>query len=361
MSTNSPQDFLNRLHEIGISDLYSEKFTNEERLPRIKLARQKLKHVDRLLKRQEQNVKGRWDARDKEEADLERFELAGYELIGDLVSEIEIELSELEIASQSGTEVPGVFRFGDVLDISREGKKYTFRITDKETLKLEEEVRQHQQRQQEMALAKAEEERQKELEALRLSMVNERQRQIDEMQYVQKSTFIQLEQEQNEILKRAVALIGEGEKEQAADLVAQALELDQNDADAWYMAGYLGDTEDEQLEAFERALALQPDHTRARRSLERLKANQRRQRNNRLFFILLAGATVIVVVGLLLLQSGSSPPPLPTAAQVPSVTATATHSKATIDAMFANATATALATFPNAGIQNLPTNTPSKQ
>jgi hypothetical protein len=71
-------------------------------------------------------------------------------------------------------------------------------------------------------------------------------------------------------IQRAVAHIRAGETEQAKALVQQLTRSAPNNADVWYLAGYLMTDRERKRAAYNRALALDPAHRKAREGLAAL-------------------------------------------------------------------------------------------
>ena len=113
--------------------------------------------------------------------------------------------------------------------------------------------------------------------------------------------------------------------------MAQVLEINRNNADAWYMVGYLADTMEQRVDALKFALKIDPGHDNALQALDTLddrltqkletlqaqkqeileekqEAEEQEQRRNRLrkLTIALAFVVVLTIVGLLIFFA--SPP-----------------------------------------------------
>lgn len=115
MSSYSPQDLLDQLHELKIQGFYSSTLSKTDHANAIKLAKQQLRLVKKRLREEQSEITSRWDGRNAREAAIEKIELAPYSLIDDLVGELEIELTKLENGSQdvSNPISFGNFIFGD--------------------------------------------------------------------------------------------------------------------------------------------------------------------------------------------------------------------------------------------------------
>jgi len=72
----------------------------------------------------------------------------------------------------------------------------------------------------------------------------------------------------DDLVKRAAMAIKEGDKERAKMLVASALQQNQTSADAWYLYAYLTDDRLKRQQALSKALAINPQHQRARQLMQ---------------------------------------------------------------------------------------------
>ncbi|MEO1643697.1 MAG: hypothetical protein AAFR67_00820 [Chloroflexota bacterium] len=72
-------------------------------------------------------------------------------------------------------------------------------------------------------------------------------------------------------LKRAYALYKNGETNQASMIVRGVLREDPQNANAWWLMSHLVDDQDKVIKSLERVLKINPNHTKAREKLTRLK------------------------------------------------------------------------------------------
>jgi hypothetical protein len=72
-------------------------------------------------------------------------------------------------------------------------------------------------------------------------------------------------------LQQAYQLAKSGNRAEAQQIVRAVLSAEPSNADAWYMAGFLADSNDNKIKALERALAINPLHQQARQALSNLK------------------------------------------------------------------------------------------
>jgi hypothetical protein len=115
MSSYSPQQLLDQIHEIGIPELYEERMSEKERKARLKLAKQKLKAVKQRLRAEQTFVKGQYDGRNSGEAYLKRVELMPYELIDEVISRLEVQLTDLDTSLQLDNALPLAPIYGTLL------------------------------------------------------------------------------------------------------------------------------------------------------------------------------------------------------------------------------------------------------
>lgn len=76
-------------------------------------------------------------------------------------------------------------------------------------------------------------------------------------------------------LKQAARLVEMGDTLGAREIVSAVLKADRENPNAWYMAGYLATSPERKRQAYERALALNPQHVRARAALNKLERRAR--------------------------------------------------------------------------------------
>jgi hypothetical protein len=94
--TYSPQELLGQFHEVDIAALFNPDIpTKKERTEKIKIARQKIRLIKSRTKEEQDTIKARWDGRKVGHAQQEKLHLAPYTLILDVISQIEIFISEL--------------------------------------------------------------------------------------------------------------------------------------------------------------------------------------------------------------------------------------------------------------------------
>jgi len=74
----------------------------------------------------------------------------------------------------------------------------------------------------------------------------------------------------HDLLSQGIAAAKAGQREQARDLLMQAIELDERNEKAWLWLSGVVDTTEDRCVCLENVLALNPDNTWARRGLERL-------------------------------------------------------------------------------------------
>jgi hypothetical protein len=68
-------------------------------------------------------------------------------------------------------------------------------------------------------------------------------------------------------LKQVVDMFKAGHKREARRIIAEALQANPNDADAWYIAGQILEESPKKIKAYERALSLNPSHQAAGKAL----------------------------------------------------------------------------------------------
>ena len=68
-------------------------------------------------------------------------------------------------------------------------------------------------------------------------------------------------------LKQVVDMFKAGHKREARRIIAEALQANPNDADAWYIAGQILEESPKKIKAYERALSLNPSHQAASKAL----------------------------------------------------------------------------------------------
>jgi tetratricopeptide (TPR) repeat protein len=73
------------------------------------------------------------------------------------------------------------------------------------------------------------------------------------------------------LLRDAAQQIKLGNRQKAQQITQQLMENDPNNADVWYLAGYLYSSPEKKRQAFERALRLDPAHKKARQALNSLQ------------------------------------------------------------------------------------------
>lgn len=72
-------------------------------------------------------------------------------------------------------------------------------------------------------------------------------------------------------LQQAYQLAKSDNRAEAQQIVRAVLSSEPNNADAWYMAGFLADSSENKIKALERALAINPSHAQAKQALSILK------------------------------------------------------------------------------------------
>lgn len=72
-------------------------------------------------------------------------------------------------------------------------------------------------------------------------------------------------------LQQVAYLLQSGNKEQAKQLLTEVLKIEPNNAEAWYMASFLVDDQAKATQYLERALVIDPSHSRAREALSKLR------------------------------------------------------------------------------------------
>jgi hypothetical protein len=80
----------------------------------------------------------------------------------------------------------------------------------------------------------------------------------------------------NEELKRAAALIKQGEKGQASTILRGVLRSDPQNVEAWWMLSYTFDSTDKATQALERALSLDPAHAASNKRIAKLRGDEPR-------------------------------------------------------------------------------------
>lgn len=101
------KDLLSEIHQLSIERLYQPDLPTNERIADIKLTRQKLRVVKKDLREKQKDTKQSWDARQgKVHKIMQNFQLAPFELIDDLIEQIEISLKELENATEFDRPLP---------------------------------------------------------------------------------------------------------------------------------------------------------------------------------------------------------------------------------------------------------------
>ncbi len=106
MSDDTPQGLLDQLNEIGIPNLFDVDKSSKERLAEIKLARQKVRLIKQRLNQEKENISGRWDGRNRQQAVVKRLELAPLDALSDIVGQVEVMLTELETAVKTEGPIP---------------------------------------------------------------------------------------------------------------------------------------------------------------------------------------------------------------------------------------------------------------
>lgn len=115
-STPEPaQKLLDELHQVNIPALFVEELPSKGRKAAVKVARQKLRHIKGQIRFEKEAIKTQWDSRKKNEALAENLYLLPYLTLEKLVSQLEIDIAELEAASETGAPIPEVPSFGSIL------------------------------------------------------------------------------------------------------------------------------------------------------------------------------------------------------------------------------------------------------
>src|SRR5262249_49193119 len=140
--------------------------------------------------------------------------------------------------------------------------------------------------------------------------------------------------------------ISKGNRAQAQTIIADILQADPRNAEAWYLTSLLTDDPVKQAQALQRALAVDPSHAGARSALTKLQPHRdaveellaiplvsapSQSNTNRMATLVGIGAGVgalvaLIVVGLfaVLPRTGLLAVPTPTATAMPTNTATST-------------------------------------
>ena len=71
-------------------------------------------------------------------------------------------------------------------------------------------------------------------------------------------------------IKRAVQLIGTGDTDAAMGIVRQLVKTNPEQADVWYLVGYLSSSDDRKRQAYSKALRINPNHQKAADALRDL-------------------------------------------------------------------------------------------
>ncbi|MBE2267825.1 MAG: PH domain-containing protein [Anaerolinea sp.] len=71
-------------------------------------------------------------------------------------------------------------------------------------------------------------------------------------------------------IRQAASAIQRGNRDQAKQIVQALIKSSPDNADVWYLAGYLAQSPDRKRQAFERALRINPSHQKARLELRKL-------------------------------------------------------------------------------------------
>lgn len=140
MSDNRAQEFLDRLHDIGLAGAFEPTANPKEQKDIIKLVKQKLRLVQQDINREIKEIKARWDGRNSYEALRERDELAPFEVLNLLVSQIAVNLTELENSVQHDKPLPNRLWFESTLAQDMEGKWLVVSERDAEILSLRQEL-----------------------------------------------------------------------------------------------------------------------------------------------------------------------------------------------------------------------------
>lgn len=75
----------------------------------------------------------------------------------------------------------------------------------------------------------------------------------------------------DERLRQASQYLKSGEKVSAKPIIASVLKEDPYNAQAWYLAAYIYDDDDKRIQALEKALSIDPQHTGAQKALNKLR------------------------------------------------------------------------------------------
>lgn len=113
---SAAKDLLNEIHETGFKHLFSLDLPKPERLADLKLVRQKLAQVKRKLRDHQKEARSKWDARKgKFEKIMQEKELAPFDLIETVFSDIDLALKELENCLRFDRPLPDSPSVGSVL------------------------------------------------------------------------------------------------------------------------------------------------------------------------------------------------------------------------------------------------------
>ncbi len=337
MSIYTPQQLLDQLHEIDFGAISAERVSEKERQALLKLAKQNLKAVKQRLHAEEAYVNSKWDGRNSYQAQRKRVELLAYKLLDELIAQLELHLSEVDIALKFDKVIHSMPSFGTLIVGSEADGNYL--LTDEEGA-LRWEInrakrnlhssfyiwlplifwlpigliifctagsfiislagwgqpstsllgigallgllcligwwsfssanrRRRQQNELRRAIAKAEQ------------MLQEITNPAGKMQAFKPVTPIpspepldlDLPPEHpptHELLQQTVKFLKAGDKMSAQKIVAGLVKSDPNNADVWYLVGYLQSDTVRKKQAYQKALTINPQHARAKEALMRL-------------------------------------------------------------------------------------------
>lgn len=105
MSAEFLQEYLDRLRQVYTAELFDPALSQKERTDRIKLARQQLKAVRRSVRDRTDAIKRQWDGRKSDEKIQEDLHLAQYAPLLQLLDQLELSISELEIKGAEAEQI----------------------------------------------------------------------------------------------------------------------------------------------------------------------------------------------------------------------------------------------------------------
>jgi hypothetical protein len=112
MAMYTPQQILDQLHEINLAGAITPDMPERDVLIAIKLGKQKLRAVKQRLHAEQTYIKGKWNGRIAHEAEARRLELLPYDLLDDLISQLEVYLVSQDTAVKLHQQFDDMPRFG---------------------------------------------------------------------------------------------------------------------------------------------------------------------------------------------------------------------------------------------------------